>query len=114
MPVIGFLSAGSPDFFEPYILAFRRGLGQVGYEEGRNVAIEFRWARGQYDRLAVLAAELTAKELRSSLLADDGAWLRSYGLRSSRATTSAVCPTFLTASVKRSLETPNLLAQYWT
>jgi putative tryptophan/tyrosine transport system substrate-binding protein len=58
MPVIGFLSAGSPDFFEPYILAFRRGLGQVGYEEGRNVAIEFRWARGQYDRLAVLAAEL--------------------------------------------------------
>jgi putative tryptophan/tyrosine transport system substrate-binding protein len=42
MPTIGFLSAGSPEFFEPYVLAFRQGLGQVGYEEGRNVAIEFR------------------------------------------------------------------------
>jgi putative ABC transport system substrate-binding protein len=63
MPVVGFLSAGSPEFFEPYVLAFRQGLGQIGYEEGRNVAIEFRWARGQYDRLAALAAELTARRV---------------------------------------------------
>jgi putative tryptophan/tyrosine transport system substrate-binding protein len=63
MPVIGFLSAGSPEFFEPYVLAFRQGLGQVGYEEGRNVTIEFRWARGQYDRLAALATELTAQRV---------------------------------------------------
>jgi putative tryptophan/tyrosine transport system substrate-binding protein len=63
IPKIGFLSAGSPEFFEPYVLAFRQGLSQVGYQEGRNVAIEFRWARGQYDRLAALAAELTAQRV---------------------------------------------------
>jgi putative ABC transport system substrate-binding protein len=57
-PVIGFLSSRSPMDSVDGLAAFRRGLGQAGYEDGRNIAIEFRWAEGQYDRLEMLAAEL--------------------------------------------------------
>ena len=52
LPTIGFLCAVSLESFGAYVAAFRQGFGQAGYAEGRNVAIEFRWARGQYDRLA--------------------------------------------------------------
>src|SRR5436190_6658797 len=58
MPVIGFVSGGSPDTFDYLVSAFREGLGEIGYVEGRNVAIEFRWAAGQYDRLPALLADL--------------------------------------------------------
>jgi ABC-type uncharacterized transport system substrate-binding protein len=58
MPVIGFLHGASPDGYAPMVSAFRRGLKETGYVEGQNVAIEFRWANGQYDRLAGLAREL--------------------------------------------------------
>jgi putative ABC transport system substrate-binding protein len=57
-PLIGFLNAFSQAAWEQPVLAFRRGLSEEGYVEGRNVAIAFRWAEGQYDRLPALAAEL--------------------------------------------------------
>src|SRR5215510_4262886 len=60
MPVIGYLGAQSPAAFASRVTAFRQGLGDTGYVEDRNVAIEFRWAEGQHDRLPALAAELVA------------------------------------------------------
>src|SRR5262249_28615905 len=58
MPVIGWLGSGSPGPSAPSVTVFRQGLAEAGYVEGRNVAIEYRWAEGQYDRLPALAAEL--------------------------------------------------------
>jgi putative tryptophan/tyrosine transport system substrate-binding protein len=61
LPVIGFLSGQSPDAIAPYVEAFRAGLADVGFVDGQNVAIEYRWARGHYDLLPTLAAELIAR-----------------------------------------------------
>jgi ABC transporter substrate binding protein len=58
MPVIGFLSSASADGYKPFVAAYRNGLNEAGFVEGRNIAIEFRWAEGQYDRLPSLADEL--------------------------------------------------------
>jgi putative tryptophan/tyrosine transport system substrate-binding protein len=62
MPVVGFISGGSPDGYAPLAAAFRQGLNESGYVEGRNVMIEFRWAQNQNDRLPALAADLVARQ----------------------------------------------------
>jgi putative ABC transport system substrate-binding protein len=61
LPVIGFLSARAPAPNGDLVTAFRRGLTEVGYVEGRNVAIEYRWADGRLDRLPALAADLVRR-----------------------------------------------------
>ena len=63
MPVIGFMSARGPEDSAHLLAAFRRGLAEGGYVEGQNVAIEFRWARGQYDLLPTMAADLVGRRV---------------------------------------------------
>jgi putative tryptophan/tyrosine transport system substrate-binding protein len=63
-PVIGFLSARSPEDSSAQVAAFRQGLAELGFVEGENLAIEYRWARGDYERLPALAADLVGKPVR--------------------------------------------------
>ena len=79
MPVIGFLNGGSAVESAPYVAAFRRGLSDSGYLEGRDFAIEYRWADGQYDRLPSLADELVHR--RVSLIAACGGDKSAYAAK---------------------------------
>jgi ABC-type uncharacterized transport system substrate-binding protein len=63
MPVVGYLGAESPELWASRLRAFHQGLGETGFVEGRNVAIEYRWAESQYDRLPALAADLVGRQV---------------------------------------------------
>src|SRR5262245_22723466 len=63
MPVIGYLLPDTPEPLAHLLAQFRKGLSESGYVEGQNVAIEYRWAEGQYDRLPALAAELVHRQV---------------------------------------------------
>ena len=70
MPVIGYLHSGSSKAFASNVAAFRQGLNETGFVEGRNLAIEYRWAEGQYDRLPALASDLVRRQVAA--IAADG------------------------------------------
>jgi len=63
VPVVGFLATTSPAPFAHLVAGFRRGLQETGFAEGRNIAIEYRWAEGQYNRVPELAADLVGRQV---------------------------------------------------
>jgi len=87
-PVIGFMSGRSPAESEYLVKAFRTGLNELGYVEGRNVSVEYRWADGHYDRLPALAAELVGRRV-AAIAATGGS---VSGLAAKAATTTTLRP----------------------
>jgi putative ABC transport system substrate-binding protein len=85
MPVIGFLSSASPKAYEHFVVAFKSGLAEVGYVEGKNVSIDYLWAEDQYDRLPGLAAELVRRQV-SVIVASGG----PVPARAAKAATSTI------------------------
>jgi putative tryptophan/tyrosine transport system substrate-binding protein len=84
MPVVGFLDGGSPRERTQQVAAFRKGLAEGGYQEGQNVALEFRWAEGQYSRFAELAADLVRR--RVSVIAIPGSGVGALAAKTATAT----------------------------
>jgi putative ABC transport system substrate-binding protein len=84
MPVIGFLNVASPETWTRYLTAFKQGLSQAGFVEGQNVKIEYRWARGDYTRLAALATELAG--LPVSVIAANGGSRSALAAKAATAT----------------------------
>ena len=89
MPVVGFLSARSPAEASADLAAFRHGLEQTGYFEGRNLAIEYRWAEGRYDRLPAMAAELVARQV--AVIAAAGGEPSGLAAKAATSTIPIVC-----------------------
>jgi putative tryptophan/tyrosine transport system substrate-binding protein len=111
MPVVGVLNGQSPDTYSHVASAFRRGLDDAGFVEGRNVAIEYRWAEGRDERLAALAAELVGR--RVTVLASSGGLGASLAAKSATSTIPIVFVTGsdpvkagLVASMNRPAATP--------
>jgi putative tryptophan/tyrosine transport system substrate-binding protein len=91
MPVIGFINGGTPQGYPSMVAAFGRGLKEVGYIEGQNIAIEYRWAEGQYDRLPAMATELVRRPV-AVIVANTPAWAAA------KAATTTIPIVFTTAS----------------
>ena len=68
VPIVGFLHSASPTPYAHLTAAFRQGLEEMGYVEGKNLAIEYRWAEGQFDRLPTLAADLVRRKVAVPLI----------------------------------------------
>src|SRR5450755_1891728 len=84
IPVIGFLGTTTPDDFADRLAAFREGLKEVGYSEGQNVTIEYRWPEGHYDRLPMLAADLVRRQV--TVIAAVGGEPSSFAAKAATAT----------------------------
>jgi putative ABC transport system substrate-binding protein len=90
MPVIGFLGSETPDLFADRFRAIRQGLSDVGYVEGRNLAIEYRWAESRNDRLPALAAELVGR--RVALIITSGSTAAALAAKGATTTIPIVFP----------------------
>ena len=84
-PVIGFLGTASPAQWTSFVAAFRKGLNETGYVEGKNVEIEFRWAEGHYDRLPALASDLVRRQVAVIFATGGGG-----GAQAAKAATSTI------------------------
>jgi ABC-type uncharacterized transport system substrate-binding protein len=84
MPVVGYLYSGTPDANPHFVTAFRQGLSEIGYFEGHNVTIEYRWAAGQYDRVAELAADLVRRQV--AVMAVPGNLASAYAAKAATTT----------------------------
>jgi ABC-type uncharacterized transport system substrate-binding protein len=93
MPVVGFLNSGSPAEWAHLVVAFKQGLNDAGFVEGRTVAIEYRWAMGQYDRLPELAADLVRRPV--TVVAATGG---SAAARAAKAATTTIPIVFVTGT----------------
>jgi putative ABC transport system substrate-binding protein len=90
IPVVGFLNTGWPGPAAPLLAAFRNALAAAGYVEGRNIAIEYRWAEGRYQRLEALAAELVSANV--AVIAATGG---TVAAKAARAATSRIPVLFI-------------------
>src|SRR5262245_4490379 len=108
VPVVGYLGFGSPKGSATRIEAFRKGLHEAGYREGQNIAIEYRWAEGQNERLPALAADLVAHQV--TVIATPGS---ANAARAAKSATTAIPIVFETgvdpvaAGLVASLSRPN-------